>query len=129
MAEAFLKEYAGDTFDVHSAGLYPAEEIHPLACKVMAEVGLPLENQEPEGMEKYLGRVAVRYAIIVCGATAEKCPSTWPGLSQRLTWPFEDPAQFEGTEEERLQKFREVRDKIDERLQRWLASLDETAAD
>ena len=115
MAEAFLKEYAG------------GDEIHPLARKVMKEVDLPLEDQEPEGVDKYMGQVAVRYAIIVCGVAAEKCPRTWPGLSARLTWPFEDPAKFEGSEEQKLEKFREVRDKIDARLQEWLEEAPETS--
>ena len=127
MAEAFLKEYAGGVFEVHSAGLHPADEIHPLARKVMKEVDLPLEDQEPEGVDKYMGQVAVRYAIIVCGVAAEKCPRTWPGLSARLTWPFEDPAKFEGSEEQKLEKFREVRDKIDARLQEWLEEAPETS--
>ncbi|MBS3763587.1 MAG: arsenate reductase ArsC [Planctomycetes bacterium] len=92
MAEAFLKKYAGDLFKIHSAGLEPADEIHPLACKVMEEVGLPLDDQETTSVREYLGEIAVRYAIIVCSVAAEKCPRTWPGLSNRLVWPFEDPA-------------------------------------
>lgn len=129
MAEAILKKYAGDVFEVHSAGLDPADEIHPLACEVMEEIGLPLHEQKPEGVDQYLGEVAVRYAIIVCGRAAEKCPRTWPGMSHRLEWPFEDPAQFEGSEQEKLVKFREVRDQIDARLKAWLRDIPETGAD
>jgi arsenate reductase len=120
MAEAFLRHYAGEDFDVQSAGVEPAERIHPMAREVMAEVGLNLEGQEPSGMKRQLGSVATGYVIIVCGQTAEQCPKTWPGVMQRLVWPFEDPVQYDGSEEERREKFREVRDKIDERIRSWL---------
>jgi arsenate reductase len=49
----------------------------------------------------------------------EKCP-TIPGLGSRLYWPFEDPAEFQGSEQEKLAKFREVRDKIQEQIKAWL---------
>ena len=120
MAEAFLRDYAGEHFEVQSAGMEPAERIHPMARQVMAEVGLDLEGQETSEMEQHLGSVATGYVIIVCGQTAEKCPKTWPGVMQRLVWPFENPVQCDGSEEERREKFREVRDKIDERIRSWL---------
>ncbi len=127
MAEAFLRHYAEDTFEVHSAGLVPADEIHPMACSVMEEVGISLDDQKTEGTDRYLGETAVRYAIFVCEATAEKCPSTWPGMTNRIVWPFEDPARFEGSRDEKLNKFREIRDRIDARIQDWLERIPERA--
>jgi arsenate reductase len=124
MAEAFLNKYAGDRFEVHSAGLDPADRVHPMAVRVMNEVGLDVSGSPPEPMQKYLGQMAVRYVIIVCAVTAERCPRTWPGISNRLLWPFEDPAELEGTEEEKLAKFREVRDKIDRRIRQWVDELE-----
>jgi arsenate reductase len=57
--------------------------------------------------------------ITVCEKAEEVCP-TVPGVSTRLYWPFEDPAAFRGTEEEKLAKFREIRDKINEKTRAWL---------
>jgi arsenate reductase len=126
MAEGFLREFAGERFRIHSAGLEAADEVHPLAVRVMKEVGIDISDQQPESLSDYLGEVAVGYAIIVCAAAAQRCPHVWPGLGRRLEWPFEDPVAYEGTEEERLDKFREVRDKIAHRIRDWLAEMEGT---
>ena len=59
-----------------------------------------------------LGRIPVQTLIIVCGGADKACPSVWPGVLERLFWPFEDPAAFDGSEDEKLGKFRAVRDAI-----------------
>ena len=128
MAEALLKKYAGDVFDIHSAGLHPADEVHPLARQVMDEIDLPLTGQEPKNLKQYLGKLPVRYAIIVCSIAARECPTIWPGMSQRFTWPFDDPAQVEGTEEQKLAEFRRVRDEIGSRLQEWVKEMPEVTS-
>lgn len=71
-------------------------------------------------VEEYLGKESFRYVIIVCSSAEENCPRIYPGVQQRLYWPFEDPAAFVGTEEETLNKFREVRDQIEERIKGWV---------
>lgn len=120
MAEAFLKKYAGDRLEVHSAGLEPCG-IHPLTIQVMDEVAISLEGHRSKPLGDYLGKLSVRYAIIVCEQAEKACPRIWPFTKQRLFWPFENPAAFEGSEAECLTKFREVRDQIDEQIQHWLA--------
>lgn len=120
MAEAFLRKHAGDRFVAHGAGLAPGEDIHPLARRAMAEVGLDMAGQRPKAAGEYLGRRAFRYVVIVCDRAASRCPSSWPGVTERLFWPFEDPAALEGTEEERLARFREVRDLIEAKVLSWL---------
>jgi arsenate reductase (thioredoxin) len=122
MAEAFLRKYAGERLNVHSAGTEP-KEIHPLAFRVMNEVGLDMKGQYSKGTDVYLGKLLVHYLIVVCSRAAEKCPAIWPGSPhmQVLVWPFDDPATFIGTEEETLDKFRQVRDQIEARIKAWLA--------
>jgi arsenate reductase len=120
MAEAILRRHAGERYRVYSAGSEPADRIHPLTVRVMEEAGYDLEGQEPRGITEFLGRVAVHTVIIVCDGAAKSCPAIWPGMMERLLWPFEDPAAFEGTEEERLAKFRQVRDAIDARVREWV---------
>jgi arsenate reductase (thioredoxin) len=124
MAEAFLRKYASDRFHVHSAGTHP-KDIHPLTRQVMAEVGLDLAGQFSKGIGTYLGRLLVHYLILVCAKAAENCPTAWPGSPQMrvLLWPMEDPTAFRGTEEETLAQFREVRDRVDARIQAWLKEL------
>jgi arsenate reductase len=119
MAEVFLRYYAGDRFEAHSAGLEP-KPINPLTLAVMEEIGFDLSEQRSKGVEVYLGKTHFEYLITVCDDADKNCPTVWPGVNQRLHWSFEDPAQFVGTEEQELAKFRQVRDAIQERVKAWL---------
>jgi arsenate reductase len=120
IAQGLLRELAGDRFEVLSAGIDPAPEVHPLAVRVMAEWGVDIARHNTTHAREYLGRIAVRTVIIVCDKAAERCPTTWPWVGERLVWPFEDPAAFVGPEDQRLAKFRAVRDAIEVRLRDWL---------
>jgi arsenate reductase (thioredoxin) len=119
MAEAFLRGYARDRFEVHSAGLDP-QEINLFTVRVMQEKGYDLSLQKSKGIKEYLGKVLFQYLVTVCAEADKSCPSVWPGVSRRLYWPFEDPAAFEGSEEEKLAKFREVRDQIEAKVTEWV---------
>jgi arsenate reductase len=120
MAEAFLRKYAGDRFEAHSAGLEP-KGMNPLTIKVMEEAGVDMSGQSSKGVDTYLGKVLFQYLITVCDDADKNCPTTWPGVNQRLHWSFEDPAAFRGTDEEKLAKFRQVRDQIDEKIKVWIS--------
>jgi arsenate reductase (thioredoxin) len=120
MAEAFLRKYGGDRFEAHSAGLEP-KGINPLTLMVMEEAGLDLSAQHSKGVEAYLGKVHFQYLITLCDDAEKNCPTTWPGVNQRLHWSFEDPSAFDGTDDQKLAKFRQVRDLIDARVKAWLA--------
>jgi arsenate reductase (thioredoxin) len=118
MAEAFLRKHGSDRFEAHSAGL-EATEIHPYTRQVMTEAGIDLTGQQANDIAEYLVKIHIGYAITVCSKAERLCP-VFPGPVSRLHWPFEDPASFEGTEEDKLAKFREVRDQIEERIMKWL---------
>jgi arsenate reductase len=119
MAEGFLREYAGDKYDPHSAGTEPKGEVHPLAVRVMAEIGIDISKQHPKPSRDYLGHLPVRHLIIVCNKANMTCPRVWPGILSRSYLPFDDPAEFEGSEAERLAEFRRVRDQIGEAMHKW----------
>jgi arsenate reductase len=127
MAEAFLRKHAGDYFDPHSAGTAPTQ-LHPLTVRVMNEVGVDMEGHRAKHLLEYLGRLPVRVLVIVCGEEDQRCPTIWPGVHSRLVWRFDDPAAFEGSEEERVQKFREVRDQVERQVKDWLTSVMQPAA-
>jgi len=120
IAEALLKKYAGDKFDVYSAGLEP-KDINPYTKQALQEIGISLEGHYAKHVREYMGKLNFRYLITVCSDAEEKCPATFPGISHRLHWSFEDPAAFVGSDEEKLQKFRDVRDQIDQQIKNWLA--------
>jgi arsenate reductase (thioredoxin) len=119
MAETFLRKYGGDHFEVYSAGLDP-KEINPFTYQVMEEIGFDLSNHYSKGIKVYLGKVLFHYLITVCDDAEKNCPTVWPGVNIRMHWSFEDPAKFEGTTEEKLAKFRQVRDQIQITIQNWL---------
>jgi arsenate reductase len=122
MAEAFLRAYAGETFEAHSAGLQPKGQILPDVLQVMKERGLKMEGQSSKGVDTYLGRTHFAHVITVCGDAEENCPVIFLNMGTHEHWPFDDPARFEGGAEERLERVREVRDRIEARVQQWLES-------
>jgi arsenate reductase len=122
MAEAFLRRYGGDRFEVYSAGLEPERGIHPLTLKVMQEIGFDMQGHYAKDIREYLGKVHFGYLITVCDRAEKNCP-IFPGMGVRLHWSFEDPAAFEGSEEGKLAKFREIRDQIEARVRAWLKEV------
>lgn len=120
MAEAFLRKYAGDIFEIHSAGLKP-KGVHPLTLQVMKDVGIDISAHTSKDIVMYLGNTLFQYVITLCDDADKDCPTIWDGVNTRLRWSFEDPAQSEGTEEEKLAKFRKVRDSIENKIRGWVA--------
>ena len=122
MAEAFLRKYAGDKLEAYSAGIRPIGII-PYTRRVMEEIGISLEGQNSKHVDEYIGKIDFAYLITVCAKAEKQCP-VFPGSGKRIHWDLEDPAGQKGTEEEKLQKYREVRDQIDKCIKEWLSKQD-----
>jgi arsenate reductase len=112
MAEAFLKHYGGDFFEVESAGIEPGT-LNPLVVEAMQEIGIDISKNKTKSAIDFIEQGKwFDYVITVCDeASAERCP-TFPRAVQRLNWGFEDPSTFQGTEKEKLARIREIRDSI-----------------
>lgn len=122
MAEAFLNNLAGDRFQAESAGM-EAGVLNPLAVEVMKEEGIDISRNKIKSVfDKYKRGELFSYVVTVCDeANAQTCP-IFPGLrTQTLHWSFEDPAAFEGSQEEKLGKTRRVRDAIKEKVLEFIA--------
>ncbi len=119
MAEAFLRHYAADRFEAYSAGLDP-RGINPFTEKVMAEAGVDMQGQYSKHLGEYLGKMHFNYVITVCSEADKSCPTVFPGMMQRLKWQFDDPDAFSGSEEMKLERFRETRDRVGEKIRQWL---------
>ena len=119
MAEGFLRHLAGEHFEVASAGT-DATRVHPLAVRAMREVGVDLSTHTSKTLDGLVDR-PWDYVITVCDSANERCP-LFPGHTTRLHWSFDDPSRTTGSEDERLDTFRRVRDGIQMRLREWLAS-------
>jgi arsenate reductase len=118
MAEAILTKYAGDYLEAYSGG-YKPQPIHPNTFTVMQEIGYDLSKQKPKDLWELAKDQHFGIIITLCQKTEEDCP-TISGASTRLYWNIEDPAAFTGTEEEKLNKFRQARDQIDQQIKSFL---------
>lgn len=110
LAEGILRAALNDEYSVASAGSRPADCVHPLGIKVMAEIGIDITGHRSKHLNEFLNE-PVETVITVCGNADQACP-TFPGQMNRHHWSFDDPAHASGTENEQLVVFRRVRDEI-----------------
>ncbi len=116
MAEGWLRQLAGDRFDVCSAGTHPVG-LNPGSIEAMAEVGIDIAGHRSKGMGELADR-SFDYVITVCDRAKETCP-IWPGRTTVIHWSFDDPAAITDVELRRL-TFRRVRDEIAASIRRFL---------
>lgn len=117
LAEGLFRHEAGDVFEVFSAGTQPSV-VRPEAIAVMREIGLDISGHRSKSVDEFVGQ-EFELVITVCDNARESCP-VFPGQTQRLHWPFEDPAAVQGSEPRRLDAFRKVRDQIHRRITDYL---------
>ena len=117
MAEGWLRHRAGERLTSLSAGAKPSGYVHPLAVQVMDEIGVQIGEQVSKSIDDFLPPAGDPPDLIisVCGAAEKECP-VFPGAVERWHWPFDDPADAEGSEDEKLEFFRRVRDEIREKI-------------
>jgi arsenate reductase len=109
MAEGLLRHDAGDRFEVFSAGTKPSA-VRLEAIAAMRELGIDLAGHRSKHVDVF-ERQTFDYVLTVCDNAKESCP-IFPGQTVRVHHSFEDPAAFNGSEEERMALFRKVRDEI-----------------
>ena len=109
MAEGFAKKILAKNLKIFSAGIEP-KRIHPMAVKVMQEVGIDISKQESKNISE-IPLDKINIVITLCGDAAERCP-IFPGKVERIHWEIDDPAKAQGSEEEITQAFRKIRDNI-----------------
>lgn len=83
MAEAYLREYGGDSFEAYSADINPTE-IHPLTVQVMEGTGINLDGQYSKSVREYLGKNHFGYLITVCDNAEKNCPTVFMGVAHRM---------------------------------------------
>jgi arsenate reductase (thioredoxin) len=109
MAEALLRHDAGERFEVFSAGTKPSP-VRPEAIAVMRELGIDISGQRSKSVDEFVGW-KLDYVLTVCDNAKESCP-VFPGQGIRVHHTFDDPAEKQGSEEERMAVFRRVRDEL-----------------
>jgi arsenate reductase len=123
MAEAWLRNLAGERFEVESAGLEPGK-LNPFVVQAMAQAGIDISHHQAKSVNELLSASKhFDYVIAVCDKeTAERCPF-FPGEGARLHWSFPDPSAASGNEENKLLIAMEVRDSIRTKIESWLTEL------
>jgi arsenate reductase len=114
MAEGWINHELGGNWEAYSAGTRPEDMVHPLAVRVMAEVGIDISLGRPQSLDVYLGE-SWELVITVCDSARESCP-VLPGTVETLHISFPDPASAEGSEDQIMTVFRSVRDGIRDSL-------------
>lgn len=117
MAEGMLREWAGDKFEVFSAGT-EATAIRPEAIQVMEEIGIDISSHVSKSIETFRGQ-PFEWFITVCDEAQQNCP-VLPGVPNAAHWSIEDPSAAQGSEEERLEYFRQARDRLRDRLRLFI---------
>jgi len=118
MAEGLLRYKAGDRFEVASAGTAP-HLVHPFAVKVMEEIGIDISGHHSKSVKEFMNQ-GFDYIITVCDQAREACP-VFPGGEKRIHWSLEDPVRAEGSEEEKLNIFRRIREELMSRIEGFIS--------
>jgi arsenate reductase len=117
MAEGFLKSF-DPNLEVYSAGTHPASRVSSRAIQVMKEIGIDISQEYPKSVDQFLND-SFDYVITVCDHAKETCPAFSGKVTHRLHIGFDDPAEAFGTDEEVINEFRRVRDRIKEQFYKW----------
>src|ERR1039458_4400933 len=117
MAEGLLRHDARDLFEVFSAGTKPSQ-VRPEAIAVMREIGIDISIHRSKSVEEFTGQ-HFDYVITVCDNAQESCP-VFPALTTRIHWSIEDPAAVQGSEAQRFEAFRRIRDELRKRLRDFI---------
>ena len=122
MAEAIVNKYCEGNWQAYSAGTLPTGFVHPMALQVLREIGIEHEGRS-KSIQEYYGR-AFDQVITVCGEAEANCP-VWLGHGKKTHIGFPDPAKFEGSDEEKLDEFRRIRDDIRKKVLEFLECTEE----
>jgi arsenate reductase (thioredoxin) len=109
MGEGLFREEGGGDYEVFSAGTKPSH-VRPEAIDVMREIGIDISKNRSKSVEEFAGQ-SFDYIVTVCDNARDNCP-VFPGGGRRIHWSLQDPAAVQGTEEERRDAFRRIRDEI-----------------
>lgn len=120
MAEGLLRHNGGERFEVESAGVI-ASFVRPQAIEAMKEIGVDISGHRSKSVEEFT-KENFDYVITVCDNAKEGCP-VFPGKVKRIHWSFDDPAEATGSDEEKLELFRRIRNEIREQLKIWITTV------
>lgn len=120
MAEGLTNHFLADEWQAYSAGTQPTGYVHPLAIESLTELGIDITGHASKTVDEFR-HISFDLVVTVCDDAAENCP-VWLGNGKVAHISFPDPAKANGTEDEKLQVFRQVRDDIQDQVIAYLRS-------
>ena len=120
MAEELWNHHGQGEWQAASAGSKPAGYVHELAVQAMDELGLDISSNRSKNLSEFVDQ-SIDLVVTVCDNAQESCPA-FPDAGEVLHWPFDDPADATGTDEEKMKMFCRVRDEISDRISLYLKS-------
>ena len=118
MAEALWESLGNGGWQSESAGSKPSGSVHPLAIRAMEELDIDISSHASKSLDRFRDQ-AFDLVVTVCDNAKDACP-VFPGATRTLHWPFDDPADATGTDDQKIVVFRRVRDEIKKKIQRFL---------
>ncbi len=123
IAEALLKNMAGERFEVESAGLEPGK-LNPMAIEVMKEIGIDISQNKTKSVFDFFKQgKQYDYMVTVCDEFQSVTCPVFPGGGKKLHWGLDDPSGFQGTWAEKLEKTRRVREQIKQKITEWIDGI------
>src|SRR5215475_7083683 len=119
MAEAILRQIAGDEYIAYSAGTQP-RGVHPRTIEVMDEIDVDIRQQKSKNIDLFVDQ-QFDFVITLCDRAKERCPA-FPGAAL-IHWGFDDPTETRGDRDIELRQFRKVRDEITRRIRLWTLAM------
>lgn len=125
IAEAFLRNFTGDQFDVASSAAEPGA-LNPLAIEVMNEAGIDISAHEPKSIVQSV-KESFSYVIAICDSAKERSP-VFPFTLHLLRWSIADPSTDRGLPGQKTEVFRRVRDEIKGQVRQFIADTSQITA-
>ena len=120
MAEVIWNQLGDGQWQASSAGSQPSGYVHQNAIQVLQELGFPTDGLHSKSSNQFTN-TPFDLVVTVCDNAQQACP-VWPSAKQLLHWPFPDPADASGSDDEVLAVFRDVRDQIRDRIADYLSN-------
>lgn len=124
MAEGLTNYFLGDRWEAFSAGTEPAGYVHPLAIRAMDEMGIDISSQRSKPVDEFRD-TEFDAVITLCDSAAKNCP-LWLGSGRVTHIGFPDPAAATGSEDEQMEAFRRVRNRLSQEVLRCLEEMEDS---
>jgi arsenate reductase (thioredoxin) len=115
IAEAVLRKLGSGRFESASAGSEPSGRVHPLALKMIEEIGGDPSLHRSKGFEEVFDR-EWDLVVTVCDQAQKACP-VLPARTASAHWGVADPSRVEGSDEEQMSAFRTAHRLLAERIE------------